>query len=130
MTINQRLARWLAAVLLAAPAAGCLSDPACPSVGSNCSGSHLVECDHDEVGTHFVVADKDCAATGQVCVDQGMGVAACVDDVPCAESYCDGQMMVTCVDGHPFSRFDCADGAAAGRTCVTGPQGPTCAYPP
>jgi len=123
-----RLASRLAAAAgfaaaLVATAAGCLLDEprSCDSGGLYCENGHLLDCREDSTGRLYVGSDTNCAWQGQICVS-GLG-AACVDDVPCAESTCEGSQLLRCASGHLFSKTSCLSPSEPGLNCVVAPGG-------
>jgi hypothetical protein len=74
------------------------------------SGTHLLHCEKGKL------ASLDCAAFGLKCSVAGDGTAACATSGPACTAgaaRCDGNVSVTCYNGHEV-RVDCA---AAGLAC-------------
>ncbi len=74
-------------------------------------GVTLNDCDAEgNVVTRDCSVDEDGNPTGRVCGDNGNGSYACIEDLTCTESVCDGdEILKHCEDNGKFTIVDCSE---------------------
>jgi hypothetical protein len=91
--------------------------------GSNCIGNVMEICSDGGLDR------LDCAALGEICVENNNG-AACrpIDEEPCLRSHCEGHSLVICNESEEYvsGRFDCG-GLGSNYTCADDGS-PACRY--
>jgi hypothetical protein len=122
------------AALLATAGGACnVFEDQCLEEDRRCVGNRLEVCrQNDGSGLKAYTSSEDCDRTPGYTCQQTTGVnsrssAACVSDVRCTTSACDGQLAVLChPSGYVQSTTDCA--AQPGKLCAVAGAAAACAY--